>query len=131
MTYLSIEDLLRIHSALIDETGGSHGIRDHHAFATLGHLPKQSAFGKELYPSIFGKAAVYVRNIIFGHLFIDGNTRTAMAAADVFLQLNGYRIAVSEGGVEKVALSMIEQKLSLDDISSWLKKNSRKIGKDR
>lgn len=129
MHYLSAEDILRIHSALIDEIGGSHGIRDHNAIETLAHLPKQGAFGKELYSSLFGKAALYARNIIFGHPFIDGNKRTAMTAADVFLQLNGYEIAVPHGGVAKFALSVISHKLSLEDIAKWLKKNSRKVGK--
>lgn len=127
MEYLTAEDILRIHSGVIDETGGSHGVRERHALSTLEELPKQAAFGRELYPTIFDKAALYVRNLIFGHPFIDGNKRTAMAATDVFLQLNGYRIAVRKGGVESFALSVIKKKLALEDIAVWLKKNSKKV----
>ena len=90
MHYLLAEDILEIHSVVIDETGGSHGVRDRASLSALEGLPRQSAFGKELYPTVFLKASVYVHNIIFGHPFIDGNKRTAMATADVFLQLNGY-----------------------------------------
>lgn len=127
MHYLTAEDILRIHSAVVDETGGSHGIRDLGALSTLEALPQLRSFGKEMYPGIFLKAAVYARNIIGGHPFVDGNKRTAMAAADVFLQMNGYRIAVPTGGVENFALSVIEKRLSLEDIAEWLKKNSKKI----
>ncbi len=124
--YLGSEDLLLVHSIIIDETGGSHGVRDRHALATLEGLPRQSAFGKELYPTVFTKAAVYVRGIISVHPFVDGNKRTAMAAADVFLQRNGFRITVSKGGVEAFALSVISEKLDLESIASWLKKNSKR-----
>src|SRR3990167_11091148 len=114
MDYLSAEDILRLHSVVIDETGGSHGVRDGGAIVSLEHLPKQEAFGKELYPSLFQKAGLYIRNIIFSHPFIDGNKRTAMITADVFLQLNGYAIVVPVGGVEHFAISIIIKRLGLD-----------------
>ncbi len=126
MQYLSAEDILLIHSAIIDETGGSHGVRDRGAVTALEGLPRQKAFGKELYPGVFTKAALYVRNIIHGHPFVDGNKRTAMAVADVFLQLNGYSVAVPKGGVEQFALSMIKKRLDLDAIALWLKRSSKK-----
>jgi len=129
--YLSPEDMLRIHSGIIDETGGSHGVRDSHAIATLEDLPRQEMFGKETYPTVFLKGALYIRNIVFSHPFIDGNKRTAMAAADVFLQLNGYEISVKVGGVEAFALSVITEHLDLEEIAAWLKKNTKKIRKKR
>ena len=131
MQYLSSEDILLIHSVAIDETGGSHGVRDRHALLLLEDLPKQRIFGKELYPSVFVKAAVYARSIIFSHPFIDGNKRTAMMAADVFLQLNGYAIVVPVGGVEHFAISIIIKRLGLDAIAEWFKKNAKKLPKRR
>lgn len=127
MQYISAENILEIHSGIIDETGGSHGVRDLNLLRSLDDLPKQAVYGKELYPTLFDKAAVYVRNVIHSHPFIDGNKRTAMAAADVFLQLNGRRINVRKGGVEKFALDIIAKRLDLEAISAWLKKHSRKI----
>jgi len=125
VSYLSADDLLRIHERVVEETGGSHGVRDEHAILTLEDLPKQSAFGKELYPTLFIKAALYVRNIITAHPFVDGNKRTAMTAAGVFLQLNGFCISVKEGGVETFALSVISEKKDLESIAAWLKKHSK------
>ncbi|MDR3547793.1 MAG: type II toxin-antitoxin system death-on-curing family toxin [Candidatus Pacebacteria bacterium] len=74
---------------------------DKGALATLEELPAQEALGTEFCPTVFIKAAVYIRNILFAHPFTDGNKRTAMGCADIFLQLNGYRIIVEKGGVEK------------------------------
>ena len=127
MKYLTKEDILLIHSIAIEETGGLHGVRDRHAILTLEELPKQKAFGKELYPTIFDKAAIYARNIIMGHSFIDGNKRTAMMTASVFLEDNGYWITAKEGEIEDFALEIISERLDLKAISAWLKKHSRKI----
>lgn len=127
MRYLKAEDILNIHSVIIDETGGTHGVRERDALAGLEGLPQQAAYGQELYEGLFLKAAVYVRNLIFGHPFIDGNKRTAMACADVFLELNGYRITVKKGGVEQFAFAVIKERHSLETIAAWLEDNSTAI----
>lgn len=127
MQYLTAADLLKIHSIIIDESGGSHGTRDMHALHTLEELPQQRTFGVELYPDVHIKAALYVRNIIFAHPFVDGNKRTAMTAADVFLQLNSFAINAKTGEVADFAVSVVEKHLDLEQIASWLKKHSRKL----
>lgn len=129
MYYLTAADILEIHSIVLDETGGSHGVRDSHTLHTLEELPQQQTFGVELYPGVLTKAALYVRNIIFSHPFVDGNKRTAMGAADIFLQLNGYCISVERGGLEDFAVSVVEKHLSLEQITVWLKKHTKKIRK--
>jgi len=125
--YLTKEQILLIHSMVIDETGGTHGVRDYDAILGLESLPRQSAFGKELYPTLFAKTAVYARNIISGHPFVDGNKRTAMTAASVFLENNGYKLVVEKGMVEKFALRLVKEKLDIGAIASWFEKNTGKI----
>lgn len=112
---------------LIDETGGSHGVRNHHAVLSVESLPKQTASGKELYSTVFLKAAVYTRNIIMSHPFVDGNKRTGMTAASVFLENNGYKIVAKKGQIEKFALKIIRNRSELETIAEWFKKHSRKI----
>lgn len=126
MRYLTKEQILLIHSMLIDETGGSHGVRDYHAILSLEDLPRQSVFGKELYPTVFEKAAVLARNIIMNHPFLDGNKRTGMTAASVFLENNGYEINVRKGKIEAFALSMVKERLSIKDIAKWFEKGSKR-----
>ncbi len=111
---------------VIDETGGAHGVRDRNAVLSLENLPRQAVFGKELYPTIFGKAAVYARNIIFNHPFIDGNKRTGMTSAAVFLENNNCKLIAEEGEIEKFALKIISDRLELADIADWFRKHSKR-----
>jgi len=92
-------------------------------------MPQQTAFGKELYPSVFLKAAVYARSIIMNHPFIDGNKRTGVTSAFVFLEWNGYESTAKEGEVEEFALKVVTEKFSLEIIADWFKKHSKKIKK--
>lgn len=128
MRYLTAEELLNIHSVIINETGGSHGVRNQDAVASLEDLPRQEAFGTELYPGIWTKAAVYIRSTIFNHPYVDGNKRSAFAAADVFLQLNGYRISAPIGEIERYAVAIVEDRQELADIASWLETNCQALG---
>ena len=95
--YLSEAEILLIHNRIVDETGGLHGVRDLHATHSVVEQPRQAVFGKELYPTVFLKAAVYVRNNIAHHPFLDGNKRTGITVASVFLSDNGYTIEAKEG----------------------------------
>ena len=115
-----------IHSMVVDETGGLHGIRDRNAVLSLENLPRQEVFGKELYPTIFEKAAVYARSIIFNHPFADGNKRTGMTSAVIFLEDNNYEFIAGDGEIEKFALKIISDRLDFADIADWLRRHSKK-----
>jgi death-on-curing protein len=127
MKYLSAAQILLIHSLVIEETGGSHGVRDKHSVFSLEQLPAQSFGGKELYPSPHKKAAVYARSIIMNHPFVDGNKRTGMTSASIFLENNDYQIVAKQGDIEKFALKVVVEKLDIDAIASWFEKNSKKV----
>ncbi len=127
MKYLSARHILFLHSLALEKDGGAHGVRDYHAILSLENLPQQKVFGKELYPTLFDKAALYARNIIMNHPFLDGNKRTGMLCAFTFLERNGYAVEVARGAIEKFALKVIRDHLTLDQIAQWFKKHSRKI----
>ena len=114
---------------VIDETGGMHGIRDRSAIFALVDLAAQKAFGHELYKGVFVKAAVYARNIIKNHPFIDGNKRSAMVVVGTFLENNNYMLNAQEGEIEKFVLTIIGEKYDLPEIAIWLHRHSRKIKK--
>jgi len=127
MRYLRAEHVLQMHSFIIDETGGLHGIRDHGRLESAIARPQQNVFGQELHPTVFDKAAAYAHAIIFDHPFVDGNKRTAMTAAFVFLEDNGYVSIAEQGEIQEYALKIVKKKLDIPVIAAWLKKHSRKI----
>ena len=86
---LSIPDVLFIHSAVIDESGGSHGIRDEGLLQSAVQKIQQTFGGKDLYPTLTEKAAALFIGLLKNHPFIDGNKRTAVTALGVFLEYNG------------------------------------------
>ena len=127
MVYLSAEEILLIHYKLIEHYGGSHGTRDIERVKSAAVAPAQEAFRQEQYPSIFLKAAVYTRNIIADHPFADGNKRTGMASAAMFLKKNGYEFVAKQGEVEDFAVYIATKKPDISEIASWLKKHSAKL----
>lgn len=130
MEYLTSKQILLIHSMIIKESGGTHGLRDSGAILSLVASPKQKVFNKELYPSLFKKAATYARGIIMMHPFVDGNKRTGMVAASVFLENNGFKITAKEGEIEKFALEIVNNKPKLKQIAQWLQEHSKKRKKE-
>ena len=104
-------------------------MRDRTVLLSLEELPRQQAFGQELYPTVFLKAALYARNIITAHPFVDGNKRTGMSSAFVFLENNDFESTAKEGEIEKFALKIATEKLQLGTIASWFKNCSKKINK--
>ncbi len=126
MRYLSAADILLIHSAIIDETGGLHGVRDLNIIESAALSPRQKVFGKQLYPTIHKKAAAYLHAVIFGHAFLDGNKRTSITVADVFLEDNGYTLALKEGEIEKITVKIVIEYWDIPTIADWLKKNTKK-----
>lgn len=129
MKYLTSEDILVIHAKLIDETGGSHGVRDVNLLISLAERPKTSFGGSEVYQTIFEKAAVYLESLVRYHVFVDGNKRTAFVSASRFLFLNGYEFRASNIEVEKFVLKVATEKLDIVTIATWLKKYSRELKK--
>lgn len=121
MVYLEAEEILLIHHQLIERYGGPHGTRDLERVKSAAVAPAQEAFGQEQYPNVFLKAAVYARNIIADHPFVDGNKRTGIASAVIFLKKNGYNFAAKPGEVENFAVRVVVEKLSVGDIASWFK----------
>lgn len=126
MVYLDGEDLLRLHKVVVDFSGGSHGIRDAHLLASILEGPKQSFGGKDLYSDVWTKAAVYIEKLAKFHVFVDGNKRTALAAAARFLALNGYRLTATNIAAENFILDVIAQKLDPTTIAAWLKQHTKK-----
>jgi death-on-curing protein len=120
--YLSPEQVLFIHSRLIDATGGSHGILDIGLLQSAVSRPKATFEGKDLYPDVFRKAAALMESLTGNHPFIDGNKRTAISSTAIFLGMNGYRLETTQKELERFTLAVAIGQVQFDDIAAWFKK---------
>jgi death-on-curing protein len=124
MNYLTPEQVLFIHYRLIEETGGSHGIRDLSMLQSALARPMATFDRKDLYPDLFSKAASLMHSIIKNHPFVDGNKRTAIAVASIFLFRNGYNFKVSNKELERFTLKVAREDIELREIAHWFKRHS-------
>ena len=92
MKHLSPEQVLFIHSRLVDTTGGSHGILDIGLLQSAVSRPKATFEGKDLYPDVLRKAAALMESLARNRPFVDGNKRTAITSAAIFMGMNGHRL---------------------------------------
>jgi death-on-curing protein len=90
--FLTMSEVLLILQDQIRRYGGTYGVRDRTLLSSALAMPSTSYEGKYLHKEIFDQAAAYAFHICQNHPFIDGNKRTALATALVFLSLNGIDI---------------------------------------
>jgi death-on-curing protein len=123
VNYLSAEQVLFIHARIVSEIGGSHGIRDLGLLESAVARPQASFEGNELYPDVFAKAAVLMESLVGNHPFVDGNKRTGIASAAIFLQVNGWKMTASNSDLEAQTLSVVVEGTPVDDLAAWLQEN--------
>jgi death on curing protein len=122
--YVTLEEILRLHFLVIEDFGGSHGVREENILKSVIIAPNQVVFNKEQYSTIFDKAAVFLRNIIGDRPFQDGNKRTAATVCGIFLLRNGRRLTATPKELEDFAIRVATKHLEILEISRWIKCNT-------
>jgi death-on-curing protein len=120
MRSLSADDVIYIHARIIEQSGGSFGLRDRGALESSVAQPLQAFDGSDLYQGLVAKAAAIGYFLASNHPFVDGNKRVAHAALVVTLRLNGYRLHASVDEQEQVMLRLASGRLSRAEFSDWV-----------
>lgn len=123
--FLSYEQILFIHKNQIKNYGGIYSIRDKNLLKSAIAQPKITFKGKHLHENIFQMAAAYLFHIVNNHPFIDGNKRTGLVAALVFLEINDVIFDESNEKIEKIVLKIAQGKMEKNKIAIWLKSRSK------
>ena len=92
MRSLSLGEIVGLHQALLDQTGGATGIRNLGGLESALTQPRATFDGEDLHPTIVQKAAALAFSLTLNHPFVDGNKRVAHAAMEVSLALNGLEL---------------------------------------
>jgi death-on-curing protein len=94
--FLTLDEVLAIHADQIRRYGGSPGVRDMRLLDSALAAPQASFGGEHLHTSLAEMAAAYLFHVAKNHPFVDGNKRTALAAALAFIWLNDRRLDAGE-----------------------------------
>jgi death on curing protein len=120
--YLSPEQVLFIHSRIIEMTGGAQGVLDVGLLLSAVSRARATFEGRDLYPDIFHKTAALMESLARNHPFVDSNKRTAIASAGIFLGLNGKNLTAGQKELERFTLAVATGKTALDHAVTWFKK---------
>jgi death-on-curing protein len=118
--FLTIEQVLAIHRKMIERYGGDPTIRDLGLIDSAVMMPQQSFSGDYLHTTVASMASAHMFHLCSNHGFADGNKRTALGAALVFLDANGYELSLTKDELEQITMDVAEGKLNKEDLTRLL-----------
>lgn len=115
--YLTVAEVLSMHSVLIRRYGGASGVRDPGALEAALFRPQTG-----YYDDIVAEAAALLESIALNHPFVDGNKRIAFAVMDVFLRINGWRLRRAPARIYAEMMKMFEGgTFQMRQLEPWLR----------
>jgi len=115
--YLTVADVLGMHSVLMQRFGGAPGVRDLGALEAALFRPQTG-----YYEDIVAEAAALMESLAVNHPFVDGNKRIAFAASDVFLRVNGWHLKRAPEQIYAEMMQMFESgKFDIGHLDPWLR----------
>ena len=120
--YLRVIEVLALHAVIIDEFGGTDGVRDLGALEAAVFRPQTG-----YYEDRIAEAAALLESLIQNHPFLDGNKRTAVAAADVHLRMHGFELGGDSMEHHRYLIRLMEAgDVDWKAIDTWLRDNVEK-----
>jgi death-on-curing protein len=120
MRFLRLGEVLELHRRVIEQSGGTAGVRDLNALDSALAQPYMTFADRELYPTLVDKAAALGFSLVMNHPFVDGNKRVGHAVMETFLVLNGLEIVAPVDEQEKVILRVAAGEVGRDEFTTWL-----------
>lgn len=130
MIYLTENEIIAINQKVLVGVGQMYrGIQYSAGLSLIVEQPQMVIFGRELYPTIWLKAAYILQKITKKHIFVDGNKRTAFLACLLFLKINGYALKLTtyEGEALIMQVTLAEDsEEEMQRVATVLEKNSKR-----
>jgi death-on-curing protein len=123
--FLSINEVLALHSIAIENQGGESTLRDRTLLESAVAMPAQQFGGQYLYDSIPEMAAAYAFHICLNHPFVDGNKRAGTAAMIAFLTRNGWSFDATADEAEPFIVQLAAGSLDKVQFTEWTGKHMR------
>ncbi len=114
--FLSLDEVVEIHTVLIERFGGPTGVRDLGLLESALYRPQTG-----YYKNLTEMAAAMFESLINNHPFVDGNKRVAFFATDVFLRLNGYKFQVEGKVAHQFLMNLFDaNSCDLEHLLPWV-----------
>jgi death on curing protein len=126
IAWISEDDALAIHADLINDFGGSHGVRDFALLQSALAKPKNLYYYSEL-PSLNALAASYTYGIVKNHPFIDGNKRVGFAVCTLFLETNGFTLDTTPKQAADIIIALAAGDTGEAELVDFLDNNTHPI----
>ena len=120
MRTLNKRQVILLHQQLINEIGGSPGLRDEGLLESALAAPFQSFGGIGAYPSLQQRAARLAYGLVNNHPFVDGNKRIGAHTMLVFLALNGIELSYTQEELASLFIAVASGDKGYEDVLDWL-----------
>lgn len=115
--YPTVADALAIHAVLLRRYGGAEGLRDGGALESALMRPQTG-----YYDDLVQEAAALLESLAVNHPFVDGNKRVAFGGVDVFLRINGHRLACTSDEAYTTMIDLFERNaFRYERLEPWLR----------
>jgi len=127
--YLTRNELIRLNHDIRPEVPTDELVQYAPGIDVVVMQPQQVLFGRELYPTLWLKAAFIMQKITKKHIFTNGNKRTSLTATAYFLDKNNYDLVITNKEAIDIVLFATNEEDSeenMQKIADWLKEHSQK-----
>lgn len=125
MIWISAEDVILIHSRVIEGSGGLDGLRDRDGLEAAISAPMQTFDEKELYPTDLEKIARLGFGLASNHAFVDGNKRIGAMMTQLLLKWNGYDLTLRSGELADIFIAIADGTAKEKDLLDWIHRHLR------
>ncbi len=119
--FLTVDHVLAIHRRMIAAFGGDATVRDHGLLDSAVMMPAARFRGRFLHQNVPAMAAAYLFHIGKNHPFLDGNKRTALASAEVFVLLNDRRLTATDEQLEELTRAVVAGRVSKKELIAFFR----------
>ncbi len=121
--FLTVDHVLAIHLRMIAAFGGTDTVRDHGLLDSAVMMPAARFGGRFLHQDVPAMAAAYLFHICKAHPFLDGNKRTALASAEVFVLLNDRRLTATNEQLEELTRAVAAGRVSKKELIAFFRRD--------
>ena len=118
--FLVIDDVLEIHDLQLARYGGADGLRDPGLLESALAQPRATFDGDFVHDGLFAMAAAYLFHIVSNHPFLDGNKRTWLLSALVFLDLNGNTVERESAALYDLTMAVAQGHADKEEVAAKL-----------